>query len=234
MFKGCTSLTKAPDLPATNLAKYCYKEMFSGCTSLTQAPELPATKLAVDCYRSMFSGCTSLTQAPKLPATDLAYNCYYGMFENCTALAQSPELPATYLADYCYYAMFSGCTSLTESPVLPALILGHNSYSLMFKGCKKLNYVTILATDNSASDCMDSFLSETASKGVFVMNSKQRWSNKKYYAEYMPYGTSRWIYSYSYYVKPSHWTTIYYNTDNGKYYLDEKCTEECDDHGNQL
>ena len=42
---------------------YCYCNMFSGCSSLTQAPELPATTLANRCYLSMFSNCTSLTQA---------------------------------------------------------------------------------------------------------------------------------------------------------------------------
>ena len=34
--------------------------MFNGCTSLTAAPELPATTLTKDCYYAMFSGCTSL------------------------------------------------------------------------------------------------------------------------------------------------------------------------------
>ena len=34
--------------------------MFSGCTSLTTAPELPATTLAEDCYSYMFKNCTSL------------------------------------------------------------------------------------------------------------------------------------------------------------------------------
>ena len=36
--------------------------MFEGCTSLTTAPELPATDLAyaTNCYQSMFQGCTSL------------------------------------------------------------------------------------------------------------------------------------------------------------------------------
>ena len=34
--------------------------MFRGCTSLTQVPALPATTLAIQCYRNMFSGCTSL------------------------------------------------------------------------------------------------------------------------------------------------------------------------------
>ena len=36
MFSGCTSLTQAPELPATTLANYCYKGMFSGCTRLSQ------------------------------------------------------------------------------------------------------------------------------------------------------------------------------------------------------
>ena len=62
--------------------------MFYGCTSLTQAPELPATTLARSCYSVMFDGCTSLTQAPKLPATTLADWCYYGMFNGCTKLSK--------------------------------------------------------------------------------------------------------------------------------------------------
>ena len=76
MFQGCTSLTQAPELPATTLAKDCYNSVFSKCPSLTQAPVLPATALATGCYNSMFSGCTSLTTAPALPATELVSNCY--------------------------------------------------------------------------------------------------------------------------------------------------------------
>jgi hypothetical protein len=60
MFLNCTSLTTAPELPATTLAEICYYYMFQGCTSLTTAPELPATTLANQCYESMFSGCTNL------------------------------------------------------------------------------------------------------------------------------------------------------------------------------
>jgi hypothetical protein len=60
---------------------YCYSNMFRGCTSLTKAPELPATTLANYCYSYMFSGCTSLTQAPNiLPAETLANGCYARMF----------------------------------------------------------------------------------------------------------------------------------------------------------
>lgn len=31
---GCTSLTTAPELPATTLVDNCYDEMFYGCTNL--------------------------------------------------------------------------------------------------------------------------------------------------------------------------------------------------------
>ena len=88
MFLDCTSLTKAPKLPATTLAYGCYYRMFIGCQSLTKAPELPATTLADSCYGYMFSGCQSLTKAPVLPATTLAKSCYSGMFYGCQSLKE--------------------------------------------------------------------------------------------------------------------------------------------------
>jgi hypothetical protein len=75
MFHGCTSLTEAPELPATTLADYCYGGMFMGCTSLTTAPELPATTLANECYRHMFSGCTALTSITCLATNISARDC---------------------------------------------------------------------------------------------------------------------------------------------------------------
>ena len=62
LFKGCTSLVKAPALPATTIGSYCYNNMFEGCQSLTKAPELPATTLPNYCYGGMFSGCRSLKE----------------------------------------------------------------------------------------------------------------------------------------------------------------------------
>ena len=114
LFWGCTSLTKAPVLPATTLDNDCYEYMFSGCRSLTKAPVLPATTLASSCYTSMFYGCRSLTKAPELPATTLASSCYASMFAECQSLTKAPELPATTLAQNCYEYMFSGCRSLKE------------------------------------------------------------------------------------------------------------------------
>ena len=120
LFKNCTALKSAPQLPATALKGSCYRQMFEGCTSLTQAPVLPATELQQLCYYSMFKGCTSLTEAPKLPATKLAHSCYCEMFEGCTSLDKAPDLPATTLEPSCYYEMFKGCIELTKAPELKA------------------------------------------------------------------------------------------------------------------
>jgi hypothetical protein len=96
---------------STSCIPYCYYNMFYNCTSLTSAPELPATTLATECYQFMFQGC-SLTTAPELPATNLAAGCYDSMFYRCTNLTVAPTLPATTLATECYQFMFNGCTSL--------------------------------------------------------------------------------------------------------------------------
>ena len=145
LFLNCSVLTSAPELPATTLANYCYRDMFKSCTKLTSTPELPATTLANYCYSKMFYGCTSLTSAPVLPATTLAVSCYSGMFDGCTKLTSAPKLSATKLADYCYYEMFHGCTSLTSAPKLSAIELANACYCKMFYGCKNLSSVTMLA-----------------------------------------------------------------------------------------
>ena len=95
-----------------SVSDYCYFSMFDGCTSLTTAPELPATTLANACYAGMFMNCTSLTTAPELPATTLANYCYLSMFYGCSSLTTAPSLPATTLDVDCYNSMFRGCTNL--------------------------------------------------------------------------------------------------------------------------
>ena len=170
MFQGCTSLTQAPELPATTLAPSCYLSMFQGCTSLITAPSLPATNLARSCYNSMFQDCTSLTTAPELPATTLADYCYYGMFAGCSSLVTAPALPAITLASYCYREMFRGCTSLTSAPELPATTLVSYCYAYMFYNCTSLNYIKCLATDISATNCTNGWVSGVAPTGTFVKN----------------------------------------------------------------
>ena len=159
MFSGCISLTTAPELPAEQLASFCYESMFSGCTSLTTAPELPAKQLASFCYEYMFYGCTSLTTAPELPAEQLAESCYKYMLSRCTSLTEAPKLKATTLQNACYKYMFVGCTSLTTAPKLPATTLQPNCYAYMFSGCTSLTTAPELPAEQLASFCYESMFS---------------------------------------------------------------------------
>ena len=159
MFDYCENLTMAPVLPATKLANSCYSGMFLNCLKLTQAPELPATELAEKCYESMFYG-TGLLQAPELPATKLANHCYYNMFSSCTSLTKAPKLPATELADSCYFGMFSICESLTQAPELPATILAPSCYEYMFNRTGLLQAPELPATE-LAENCYKSMFART-------------------------------------------------------------------------
>ena len=49
LFKGCTSLTKAPALPATTLVSNCYAYMFKDCSSLNEVRcEIPSSYSSYD------------------------------------------------------------------------------------------------------------------------------------------------------------------------------------------
>ena len=93
MFNGCTSLTTAPELPATTLAESCYSSMFIDCTSLTTVPELPATTLANDCYHSMFYGCSNLNYIKAMftttPSTTYTTNWVSGVSSTGTFVKNS-------------------------------------------------------------------------------------------------------------------------------------------------
>ena len=187
-FNGATHLFDAGKLilPANKMTRECYCGMFKGCTSLTTAPELPATTLENFCYQQMFQGCTSLTTAPALPATTLYVYCYQQMFQGCTSLTTAPELPATTLMEWCYAKMFYGCTSLTTAPVLSSQILVCGCYDNMFNGCSKLNYIKALFITNPIEYADDNvhlyapyttnWLNGVASNGTFVKGMGVTWS----------------------------------------------------------
>ena len=61
MFEGCTSLTKAPELPCTRISRFCYKRMFANCPNIigglnTNPIVFPAETLYHGCYEQMFYG----------------------------------------------------------------------------------------------------------------------------------------------------------------------------------
>jgi len=207
LFKNCVVLTSAPKLPMKKLlTQYCCEGMFEGCSNLSIAPELPATELAEECYQSMFSGCSALTKAPNLPAENVpssAYNYMFnicssleemplisaitveeygmaGMFEgcsnlskvqdlcvetftgknncasmfmNCTSLTTSPKLPATNLTDQCYFAMFANCSNLSSAPALNAAEVPNKCYQQMFFGCTSLKNAPALPATTVGPYC---------------------------------------------------------------------------------
>lgn len=170
MFKGCTSLEKAPNLPATTLKQSCYSGMFQGCTSLKEAPTLQAKKMAPSAYRSMFYGCTSLVTAPALPATQIAEECYSYMFHGCTSLKTAPVLSATTLAEYCYSSMFEDCTSLKTAPDLPAVAATACCYYSMFSGCSNLETAPKLSAKSlERQSCSNMFQDCTSLKTAPVL-----------------------------------------------------------------
>ena len=91
---------------------------------------------------------------------------FCSLFHNNTLLTTAPELPATDLKDGCYDSMFYGCTSLTEAPELPATKLVSDCYRYMFYNCSSLSKVTMLATDVSASGCLDSWLMDAGTSAT--------------------------------------------------------------------
>ena len=175
------SLYRTNDFATYNtVVDFAFCGLFEDCTSLTKAPVLPATKLVDKCYARMFDGCTSLVNAPELPATTLAHNCCGFMFRGCTSLTKAPALPATTLTQYCYQYMFNGCTSLTKAPVLPATTLTDYCYQYMFDGCSNLNEVRCQMPSSYSSSSIGSnyaknWLSNVSSTGTFYTNADANW-----------------------------------------------------------
>jgi hypothetical protein len=55
-----------------------------------------------------------------------------------------------------------------NAPELPATTLEWSCYSFMFYNCTSLNYIKCLATDISAIDCTNDWVSGVASSGTFI------------------------------------------------------------------
>lgn len=181
MFRNCTNLTTAPDLPATNLATRCYYRMFHS-TGITSLPSMPSTvTFGGDevCYQ-MFQSCTRITSIaqPLFGGTmTLRKGCFQDMFAHCTGLVNIPDnlLPATTLAVNCYRGMFQD-TGLTRAPFLLVETLSWNDcYRYMFYGCKSLTYIKCLAT-NPGTTYTTNFTggNNLPNSGIFVRNDDNK------------------------------------------------------------
>lgn len=97
-------------------------------------------------------------------------NQFQFLFENCTTIKEvliDFHLITT-LGQYCFHGMFRGCTSLVKVHNLPAVTLKEGCYMGMFFGCTNLNYIKMLATDISATNCLDHWVYGVSSTGTFV------------------------------------------------------------------
>ena len=123
LFYGTTTLIDASNLimPALTCMLSSYNGMFRGCTNLTTAPELPAINSAQDCYSSMFEGCINLEIAPEINLINMSQNCCKRMFcmdrnnkITTPKMTKSPILRCATGASGCYEEMFKGNGNLIE------------------------------------------------------------------------------------------------------------------------
>lgn len=160
-----------------NLSESAFQGAFSrGGTALTYIdidPDdplvLPAKKLSYRCYMRMFHNCTSLTTAPVFTVEETAEKCCYNMFRDCANLTDVSgiELPAMTLSQDCYRELFRLCKKLTgAAPKLPAPTLVQECYRQMFSDTK-ITSIICLATDISAKDCLNTWMSNISNSGTF-------------------------------------------------------------------
>lgn len=171
----------------SSLAQYAFRSAFSNGNSNNTNPAavtfvdidsadpliLPSVT-SNNCYREMFRACTSLTYAPALPATTVAEGCYFNMFRKCTGLTSVANitLPALELQPDCYREIFRDCSGLTSVPVFPAPILVERCYQQMLSGCTSLKSIICLATNISATSCLENWVQNINTTGTFYKDSE--------------------------------------------------------------
>jgi hypothetical protein len=164
-------------MPATTLANVCYASTFNGCSSLTgMMRELPATDLAQSCYYMMFRICSSITSTPSITinSTNGGYQMMYA-FERCTSLTDASNIIINVAGESSYASSFSGDTSLTSTPILAVERLVKGCFNIMFQNCSSLSYVKCLATDISATNCLQNWLYGVSSTGTFIQAEGVEW-----------------------------------------------------------
>lgn len=122
LFSGSTNLVNAENLiiNPTSMLVGAFNGMFRGCTALVKAPELPCPYTNNQCYSSMFEGCTALSQPPStLSATSFTNNCYQRMFcmnrdgKSSAAMTYTPKMYGTITSSVAFAPqMFCGNGSL--------------------------------------------------------------------------------------------------------------------------
>ena len=99
----------------------------------------------------------------------------FGISGDIMSLIDNDEAVTEIPCDWCFTNLFRNCAQLTTAPELPAPVLTEGCYSGMFKDCSHLSHVECLATDISATDCVDDWLSGISQEGTFVKADGVQW-----------------------------------------------------------
>ena len=144
LFYNTTTLINAENLilPALICRESSYNGMFRGCTNLIAAPQLPATQSATDCYSSMFEGCINLEIAPEINLTNLSQACCKRMFcmnrnskITTPKMTKSPILRVVDNVISCYEEMFKGNGNLVEVTCLLSNATTNNCVTNWLTNC---------------------------------------------------------------------------------------------------
>lgn len=144
MFKGMTTLTKAPKIGVITLGQASCRAMFDGCTNLTDVSLIDFSSVTINnaSLYWMFRN-TAITAAPPLTVSNMNTTCCYGMFTGCSSMttAANVHLNSTSVWGYAYGEMFKGCSSLVTPPSFtqsPLTLDGRETMGAMFRECSSL------------------------------------------------------------------------------------------------
>lgn len=153
-----TAIRYAKDMiiPLNYIGYYAAIYMFRG-SSMVSAPTMHPTRLGCNALNSTFASCKSLTDVSGIDLSGVTtFDVYSGSGRNC-------------------YNTFSNCTALTTAPLLPTIAPVVGTYQTMFNNCSSLSYVKCLATDISATNCLNNWLSGVSSTGTFIQAEGVTW-----------------------------------------------------------
>jgi hypothetical protein len=84
--------------------------------------------------------------------------------------AENLILPATALTNYCYQGMLAQSANLKVGPLLPVETLVQGCYAYLFYHSYQINNIRCLATNISASNCLQEWVNGAPSSGTFYKN----------------------------------------------------------------
>lgn len=188
----------------------------SGCLNSLLYEDTFSTNIYGDyVFFGLFFGSKVVDASKLILPNSTTIGCYYRLFRNCSSLTSAPNLSnIIYNQRQCMSEMFYYCRNLNSEITLNESTPSTQGLMSMMYNCPKINYIKMLSTNVSASNCLNSWVYKVASTGIFVKHIDATWTNT---------GTSG---------VPTNWTVIYYDPSEDKYYTSQDKSQECDDHGN--